>query len=207
MHVLIGGGGHASVCLDLMMRQHMDAIGYVALEPSERMNRFLPYLGTDERIFNYDPDDILLVNGLGFTTHSDVRIKIFQMFKERGYRFATLIHDSAVIARDVDIGEGAQIMAGAVLQPSVKVGRNVIVNTRASVDHDCRLEPHVHVAPGSTLCGGVTVGEASYIGAGSVLVQNIRIGERCVIGAGSVVIRDVPSFTTVYGVPAKERIT
>lgn len=46
-----------------------------------------------------------------------------------------------------------------------------------------------------------TVGNGVLIGAGARLLGNITIGENCRIGAGSVVLRDVPSNSTVVGVP------
>lgn len=95
-------------------------------------------------------------------------------------------------------------MAGAVIQPDVTIGANVLINTRASVDHDCRIGDHAHLAPGTTLCGGVCVGHTTHIGAGATVIQGVQIGNRCLIGAGSLVLRDVADGKKAYGVPAKE---
>ena len=48
-------------------------------------------------------------------------------------------------------------MAGVVIQSGSVIGDNVIVNTNASVDHDCRIGQHVHLAPGVVVCGNVCV--------------------------------------------------
>jgi hypothetical protein len=47
------------------------------------------------------------------------------------------------------------------------------------------------------------VGEHVLIGAGSMLLGNITVGNSAKIGAGSVLLRDIPSFATAVGVPAK----
>jgi acetyltransferase-like isoleucine patch superfamily enzyme len=101
------------------------------------------------------------------------------------------------------LGDGAQIMAGAILQTGVRVGRNVIVNTRAVIDHDSCLADHVHVATGAILAGGVKVGEASHIGAGATVIQEITIGRAVLVAAGAVVVSDVADDASVAGIPAR----
>jgi UDP-perosamine 4-acetyltransferase len=78
-----------------------------------------------------------------------------------------------------------------------------LVNTRASVDHDCKIGPHTHLGPGATLSGGVQVGRASHIGCGATIIENIHIGCGVMVAAGAVVIAPVPDNTIVRGVPAR----
>ena len=78
-----------------------------------------------------------------------------------------------------------------------------IRDRNSSVDHDCRLGDFVHIAPGSILCGNVSVGSNTLIGAGSTIIPNIKIGENVTVGAGSIVLSDIPDGMTVFGNPAK----
>ena len=80
--------------------------------------------------------------------------------------FATPVHSDAVVADDVELGEGTVVMAGAVIQPGAVIGKHVIINTGATVDHDCVIEDYAHIAPGAHLCGGVHVGEGALVGVG-----------------------------------------
>jgi len=75
-------------------------------------------------------------------------------------------------------------MAGVVIQPGCAIGENSIINTRAGVDHDCRIGHDVHVAPGATLCGTVTVEDGAFIGAGATVIQGLRVGARAVVECG-----------------------
>lgn len=118
--------------------------------------------------------------------------------------FIKVISDSAIVSNS-EIGEGSQILQGAVVQIDTKIGKHCIVNTSASIDHDCILEDFSFVGPNATLCGGVKIGECSFIGAGSVILPGIKIGKNCMIGAGSVVTKDIPDNSTAYGNPAKRK--
>lgn len=162
-------------------------------------------LGDDQVVLGYPPSDVRLLNGVGSTRASSARQRVFAQFKQRGYTFTGVRHPSAVISSDSTLGEGVQIMAGVILQPGASVAENSIVNTRASVDHDCRIGAHVHLAPGVILSGGVTVGDGVHVGTGAVVIQGVTIGALATIAAGAVVVKDVPAGAVVLGVPARER--
>jgi acetyltransferase EpsM len=117
--------------------------------------------------------------------------------------YLTIISDTAITSGNSEIKEGSQILHGSVIQIGTKIGKHCIVNTAASIDHDCILEDFTFVGPNATLCGGVEIGEGSFIGAGAVILPRIKIGKNCMIGAGSVVTKDIPEGWTVYGNPAK----
>ena len=94
-------------------------------------------------------------------------------------------------------------MAGAVIQAGVRVAENTIINTKTSVDHDCQIGSHVHLAPGVTVCGNVKIGDSVHVGSGATIIQGIIVGPRCLIGAGTLVRSNVPAGATVIGVPGR----
>ena len=89
------------------------------------------------------------------------------------------------------------------LLANTTIGKHVIINTSASVDHDNIIHDFVHISPNAALCGVVEVGTGSHIGAGAVVIPEIKIGKWCIIGAGTVVIKDVPDYAVVVGNPGK----
>ena len=197
--IVIGGGGHARVVMETLLRNHVSIIGICdpALAPSSTGPFGVPILGDDTALDSHGPSKIELVNGVGSTQSTRSRRQVFDTLGHRGYRFATVVHPSVIMADDVVLEEGAQVMAGAVVQTGVVIGRNAIVNTGARIDHDCRVGDHVHVAPGATLSGGVCIGAGTHIGAAAVIIQSVTVGENCLIGAGTVVLRDLPNDTRI----------
>ena len=183
--IILGAGGHAKVCIDTLQCMGKEILGVVA--PKEDIGKILDvkYLGDESVVSEYDPSDIELVNGIGLLPGKSLRKKIFEKFKEMDYKFLTIIHPFSVIACDVVLQEGVQIMAGSVIQPSVKIGYNTIINTKTSVDHDCTIGDHCHLAPGVTICGGVSIGSDVFIGCGSTVVHEVEIHKEMTIRADS----------------------
>lgn len=161
------------------------------------MAKSFKILGADEYVSLYSPGKIWLVNGMGTKTSMQKRRAIYEYFISQGYEFLTIVHPRASVSASAQLEPGAQIMAGTVLQPGVRVGTNVIINTRACVDHDCRIAGHCHVAHESVLCGGVRLEENVHVGAGACIVERIRIGANSFVAAGAV--------ATFMGVPARPK--
>ncbi|MDF2440668.1 MAG: hypothetical protein JWN98_1652 [Abditibacteriota bacterium] len=203
--IVLGGGGHAKVLWDTLQLCSVEIIGYTDPQApqSQSIGQSPMWLGADEIISSYSPDSVLLVNGLGSAGAPTLRKRIFDQWQKRGYTFASVVHPSAIVAQSAQIGEGAQIMAGAIIQAGAVVGNNCIINTRGSIDHDCVLGHHVHIAPGATLSGDVRVGDEVHIGTGATVIQNRVIAANAIVGAGAVVVHDVRSGSTVVGVPAR----
>lgn len=190
--IVIGAGGHGRVVADALLASGREVRGFTdrGLEPGT------PVLGThvlgdDRALDEFDADMIDLAMGLGSVERSPLRAEVFDRLSAR-FRFTSVVHPSAVVSTGATIGTGSQVMAGAVVQTGVRIGKNVLLNTRSSLDHDCDIGDHAHIAPGVTLSGGVFVGARTHIGTGSVAIQSVRIGSECMIGAGSTVFKDLP---------------
>lgn len=205
--LIVGAGGHAKVLLDALIENNLEIIGLTDFERAKWHTelRGIPVLGNDDEILSYNPEDIVLANGIGSIGSTAKRQHIYELFTEKGYIFAKVIHPSSVISPNARLAAGVQVLAGAVVSAGTKIGENSIINTSASVDHDVSIGKHVHVAPGVTISGGVSVGDGTHIGTGASVVQGVHIGKNVIVGAGAVVLHDVADNEIVYGVPARER--
>lgn len=186
---LYGAGGHAKVILDIL-----------------QLNNIVV-----EKIFD---DDITIKDFMGIPVSREsrsplivsigdnmIRKKIVSTFSN--IRYERAISQKAIISESALVEEGTVVMQGSIIQSCARIGKHVIINTAATIDHDCIIHDFVHIAPGSNLCGEVEVGEGTLIGAGSTIIQGVKIGKWCKIGAGSVVTRNIPDNVVAIGAPCK----
>jgi len=196
--ILMSAGGHAKVLAEALKLSGRSIIGIV--DPNESPGSFwsgIKVLGNDDAIFSYLPEEVDLANGIGSLPGHNLRWQVAARMRKKGYNFATILHPSAITAKDVDLSEGVQIMAGAIIQPGTQLGVDSIVNTGGCVDHDCVIDRNCHIAPGVTISGGVSIGANTHVGTGAVIVQGISIGSDSVIAAGSIIHENVESNTTI----------
>jgi UDP-perosamine 4-acetyltransferase len=204
--IVLGAGGHARVVIEALRSRGIRPVGLVDSNPAlaGKMISGISIMGSDEDISKMSADGVELANGLGNrASRTDsglsVRRTLFGRFAGLGFRFPVITHIAAVIASDAVLGDGTQVMAGAVIQPAARIGQNVLVNTRAVVEHDCVVGDHAHIAPGAVLCGGVSIGENAHVGAGAVVLVGIRVGPGAVVAAGAVVARHVEAGAFAAG--------
>ena len=131
------------------------------------------------------------------------RVTLQHSLANRGIPPLTVLHRTAFVADTAVVGAGSQILAQAAVCAEAVLGEGCIINTSASIDHECRLDTGVHVCPGARLAGCVSAERYATIYTGAVILPHVRIGEGAVVAAGAVVTEDVPPHSLVAGVPAR----
>lgn len=117
--------------------------------------------------------------------------------------FPVISHPSSEISKNTKLGAGSFVAAHSTIGTHSEIGDHVIINTNASVDHDCKVGDFAFVGPNAALGGSVRVGANSFIGIGASVLPGVHIGDNVTVGAGSVVVKDVEDGNIVVGVPAK----
>jgi len=155
--VVIGGGGHAKVVIATAR-----AVGY----------EVTGILDEDETKYGKFVLDVPIIGGLDLLRSGMYERAVIAIGDNRERQriahyykgfctWVTLIHPYSFVHSTCLIGDGTVVFAGVVIQPETIIGEHCIVNTSASVDHDCFLGDFVHIAPGVRLTGGVRKGGVS----------------------------------------------
>jgi len=199
--VIIGAGGHARVVIDVARAAGFNPVA--ALDPASsgsRCNGVEVFGGDDlaESLFAQGLRQAVVAIG-----DNQLRTRLGARLEEIGFTLPLIGHPSAVLSPSARIGPGTVIMPLAVVNACAKIGRMVIINTNAVIEHDCQIDDGVHIAPGSRLGGTVWVGTCALVGIGSVIRPETKVGGFTVIGAGSTVIGNIEGESVAIGSPAK----
>ena len=197
---VVGAGGHAKVVVAILQAADRGPL-LIFDDDSETWGTellgvpILGSIGSIARAAEEIPEAAIVAVG-------DNRLRA-KLASTLNLAWTTAVHPSAIVHPSVSIGPGSVVCAGAIIQPGTRIGCHVIVNTAASVDHDCELGDFVHLAPGAQIAGGVRIGAGTLIGIGSSIVPEVAVGKWVTVGAGAAVAGDLPDGCTAVGVPAR----
>ncbi|MEL0613783.1 acetyltransferase [Marinomonas arenicola] len=198
--VLIGGGGHAGVLLDILLSQGRDILAVISPDNISARSVFacIPHFTQDKDINRFLPDSVRLVNGIGMMPGSSIRKNVTEKFLALGYEFETVISSEAFISPFAEIGSGVQILTKAVVQTGARIDEHSIINSGVIIEHDANISSYCHMAPNSTICGQATVASCVFVGANATVIQSIRIRQGAVVGAGVTLTVDLQEGDTAY---------
>ncbi|ACF42850.1 acetyltransferase [Pelodictyon phaeoclathratiforme] len=184
--ILIGAGGHAHSCIDVIEQQGQYHIAGLVGMPHEVHDKHLGYevIATDDDLPQLAKEYGHALISLGQILSPGSRIRLYQQAIKLGFQLPVIVAPTAYVSRHATLGAGTIIMHGAIVTAGVRVGDNCIINNRSLLEHDTTVEDHCHISTGAILNGGVTIGAGSFVGSGTVIKEGVIIGKDCVIGMG-----------------------
>jgi sugar O-acyltransferase (sialic acid O-acetyltransferase NeuD family) len=197
---LLGASGHGKVVADVALACGWDEVSFFDdAWPERSKNGPWPVVGNGAMLMACLHEFQGVIVSIGDCA---VRWSKHLELRAAGGTLVTVVHPTATISRYAALGAGSVVMAAAVVNIDSHIGQAAIINTGATVDHDCWLADGVHICPGAHLSGSVRVGYCSMVGVGVAVKQGITIGNQTIIGAGAVLVRHVEDGAVVAGNPA-----
>ncbi len=195
--LLVGAGGHARSCIDVIEKEGRFVVGGLVGLPEEVGSRVLDYpvLGSDSDLPDILPRFTQVLVTVGQIKSPEARMKLHAMLEGQGCRLPVIVSPRAHLSAHAQVGAGTIIMHGAIVNAGARIGRNCIINSQALVEHDAVIGDHCHIATAAVINGGVSIGAGTFIGSNACVRQGIRVAEWCVVGMGQLVIADCVAGT------------
>lgn len=132
-----------------------------------------------------------------------VRRRVAEQLQARGARFATLVHDTAMVAESAVIGAGSVVCPYAVVSAHAKLGLCSILNYHASAAHDAMIGDYAVLSPYAAAGGHAKLDQDVFVGLHGSVGPGRRVGARSKVAANSCALIDVPPDSLALGVPAR----
>jgi sugar O-acyltransferase (sialic acid O-acetyltransferase NeuD family) len=190
--LLVGAGGHARACIDVIEQEGRFVItGLVGL-PEECGKEILgyPVVGTDSDLPNLLLASAYALVTMGQIRSSEPRTRLYEQLHANGFTTPTIVSPRAYVSPHASLGAGTIVMHGAIVNATATVGRNCIINSQSLIEHDAAIGDHCHISTAATINSGVRVGSGTFVGSNSTVRQLVNIGEKCLIGLGQRVVAD-----------------
>jgi sugar O-acyltransferase (sialic acid O-acetyltransferase NeuD family) len=203
--LLVGAGGHARACIDVIEQEGRYAVAGLVGLAHEVGTRILgyPVVGTDADLAKLLRDFAHALVTVGQIKTPEPRVRLFNLLEQNGYALPVVVSPRAYVSPRATLGAGTIVMHGAVVNAGAVVGRNCIINSQSLVEHDVVIADHCHIATAVAINSGVHIGSSTFIGSNTSVRQVVNIGERCLIGMGQRVLADCEAGTHMP--PAKRK--
>jgi acetyltransferase EpsM len=197
--ILVGAAGFAEEITDLCRMAGVRVAGWIEGIDRSRADAAAdpPIVWVDDQAV-FEPS-LPVLPAIGAVA----RRGIVERLVGEGRSLATFVHPSAVVAPSAALEPGCVVFPNVVIGARTRIGRGTIVNRGALIGHHTTVGAYAFIGPGANIAGSVTIGDGAYVGIGAIVRDGLSVGEGATIGAGGVAVGDVPSATTVVGVPAR----
>jgi sugar O-acyltransferase (sialic acid O-acetyltransferase NeuD family) len=204
--ILIGAGGHARSCIDVIEAEGRFSI-HGLLDLPGKVGTFLlgyPVIGSDEDIERLSGQCKNFVVAVGQIQSPAQRIALYERVSRCQADLPTIISPVAYVSKHAQLGAGTIVMHQVVINANATIGLNCILNTGCIVEHDAVVGDFCHISTSAVLNGGVAVGRGSFIGSNATVNEGVHVGEGIVVGANSVVVSNCESAGVFIGSPARK---
>jgi sugar O-acyltransferase (sialic acid O-acetyltransferase NeuD family) len=199
--LLIGAGGHARACVDVLEAEGRFDIAGLIGGPHEVGQDVFGYrvIGVDGDLAAHRARIPNALVAVGQIRSSATRERLFAELKTLGFSTPAIVSPRAYVSRHASIGAGSIVMHGAIVNAGARIGENCILNSHSLVEHDAVVGAHTHLSTGAIVNGAAHVGARCFVGSGAVVREGITVGEGSLIGMHQAMLRDCAPGTRLRG--------
>lgn len=191
-NLIIYGNGKIAKVIYQYAKKRYNVIGFAVEEKFRHSNLFekKPLVSFENIEEKYSPKDHLMLIAVGYVEMNDIRKKIFNEVKLKGYKIINFIDTSVIIHDNIEIGVGNVILDNVSIQPAAIIGDNNFIWSNATIAHGCIIHNDSWIASGATIGGDTVLDSGCFVGLNSTIGHNIQIAKNTFIGANCLVTKN-----------------
>jgi sugar O-acyltransferase (sialic acid O-acetyltransferase NeuD family) len=186
---IIYGNGAIARLLFSYARRSMDIAGFTVDDAciADNAQSFLglPLVPFSRVEKQFDPGSYTMIIAVGFIEMNALRIRKYFEAAQKGYRFASYVHESVLVHDDVVIEENCVILDHVSIHPGCRIGRGTFVSSNVNIGHDCSVGDGNWINSGVAIAGGCEIGEGCFFGVNSSTGHGLHIGANNFIAANT----------------------
>lgn len=191
--ILVGAGGHAHACIDVIEHQSIYNIAGLVGTAEELGDIHCGYsvIATDADLKKLAEQYQYAFIAVGQIRSATQRVDLYNAAIAAGFDMPTIIDPSARVSNHASVKAGTIVMQQVIVNAGASIGENCILNTKSLIEHDTTIESHCHISTGAILNGNVNVATGAFVGSGVIVKEGVNIGENALVGMGTTVRHDV----------------
>lgn len=184
--ILIGAGGHAVSCLDVINQsKKFKVIGFV--DNKKKVGSIymgIKIIGTDIDLKKIRKLTKYAFVTVGYIQINNNRKKLYHRLINLGFEVPKIISPYAYLSKTAKVGNGSIIHHGVIINSLAEIGENCIINSKSLIEHGVKIGNHTHVSTSCIVNGDTMIGEECFLGSNSVIRNNIKISNKTFIKMG-----------------------
>lgn len=151
----------------------------------------------------YPPSEHAMFVGLSYKHLNRLREAKFEQARQAGYGFATYVCSKSVTWPDLAIGDNGFVLENQTIQPTVKIGDDVMIWSGNHIGHGSEIGDHTYIASHVVISGHCRIGKRCFLGVNATVRDFCTIGDDCFVAMDASVTRDVEAGSVVLGQSGK----
>lgn len=170
----------------------------------------LPVIPFSEIKTRFPPGEADMHVALSYRGLNRLRQEKFEAAKAAGYRLASYVCSKSVTWPDLSVGENCFILENQTIQPTVKIGDNVMIWSGNHLGHGAKISDHTYISSHVVISGHCEIGKRCFFGVNATLRDFLKVGDDVFIAMHVAVNQDIPEGAVVIGessevIPADDR--
>ena len=159
----------------------------------------LPVIPFSKLIKELPPEENDMHVALSYSKLNQLRQEKYKQAKGSGYKLASYVSTKSVVWSDLVIGDNCFILENQTIQPTVKIGNNVMLWSGNHIGHGTVIRDHTYVSSHVVISGHCDIGKRCFLGVNSTIKDFTKVGDDCFITMDASIVVDLKNGSVALG--------